>query len=87
VIALNPEYAEVWNQRATVYFHRAKHEVALVDVAKALVLEPRHFGAFAGRAINRLQQLKPVIARSNNEEALKLLPYLLERHYVPDLVH
>ncbi|MFT6156516.1 MAG: hypothetical protein ACI9I4_001423, partial [Neolewinella sp.] len=39
------------------------------------------------RAINRLQQLKPVIARSNNEEALKLLPYLLERHYVPDLVH
>ena len=83
IIALKPEYAEAWNQRATVYFHQEKYELALWDVAKTLELEPRHFGALAGRAIIRLQQNKPALARQNILQALQIHPFLKERNFFP----
>ncbi len=85
VIAIDPDYAEAWNQRATVYFHQQEYEKSLEAVAKTLELEPRHFGAMAGRAVIRLQQMKPALARQNVLEALKLHPYLKERVFFPDL--
>lgn len=85
VIALKPEYPEVWNQRATVYFHQGEHEKSLIDIAKTLELEPRHFGSLAGRAVIRLQQGKPALARQNIIEALKFHPFLKERAFFPDL--
>ncbi len=85
IIIIQPNYAEAWNQRATAYFHQEKYEESLEDISKTLELEPRHFGALAGRAIIRLKQLKPVIARRNIEEAILLHPYLKERYYFPGL--
>lgn len=85
VIAIMPEYPEVWNQRATVYFHQGEHEKSLKDIAKTLELEPRHFGSLAGRALIRLQQGKPALARQNVIEAMKYHPYLKERVFFPDL--
>lgn len=84
-IARAPEYPEAWNQRATVYFFQQEYEKSLEDVARALELEPRHFGALAGRAIIRLNQFKPELARQNIIEALKLHPYLPERKLFPGL--
>lgn len=85
IIALKPDFAEVWNQRATVYFHKGLYEESLIDVAKTLELEPRHFGSLAGRAVIRLRQGKPIIARNNIIEALKYHPYLKERAFFPGL--
>lgn len=85
VIKSKPTYAEAWNQRATVYFHQREFEKSLEDVAQTLQLEPRHFGAMAGRAVIRLMQSKPALARQNVLEALKLHPYLKERAFFPDL--
>lgn len=85
VIKSNPDYAEAWNQRATVFFHQREFEKSLEDVARTLQLEPRHFGAMAGRAVIRLMQSKPALARQNVIEALKLHPYLKERSFFPDL--
>ena len=59
VIEIVPDYPEVWNQRATVYFHQQEFEKSLQDVAKTLELEPRHFGAMAGRGVIRYFQGKP----------------------------
>ena len=78
VIALKPEYPEVWNQRATVYFHQQKYEQSLEDVAKALELEPRHFGAMAGRGVIRYFQGKPALAIQNVLQAAEYHPYLKE---------
>ncbi|NNE64766.1 MAG: tetratricopeptide repeat protein [Gammaproteobacteria bacterium] len=85
VIDQMPEYAEAWNQRATVYFHQSKFEESLQDIATTLELEPRHFGAMAGRAVIRLQQNKPALAMQNVIEASKLHPYLREKSLFPGL--
>ncbi len=86
VIARDPEYSEVWNQRATVYFHQGEYEKSLEDVARTLELEPRHFGSLAGRAVIRLQQGKPAIAYQNFLEAAKLHPFLPEREFFPTVI-
>ena len=85
VIALKPDYPEVWNQRATVYFHQEKYEKSLEDIAKTLELEPRHFGSLAGRAVIRLKQQKPALAIQNIKVALKIHPFLKEKNLFPNL--
>jgi len=85
VIAIVPGYSEAWNQRATVYFHQSEHEKSLEDIARTLELEPRHFGALAGRAVIRLQQGKFALGLQNVLEAMKYHPYLKERAFFPSL--
>ena len=85
VISRKPDYAEAWNQRATIHFHQSKFEKSLEDIATTLELEPRHFGAMAGRALIRLQQNKPTLAMQNVIEASKLHPYLPEKSLFPGL--
>ena len=48
VITIQPDYAEAWNRRATLYLAEQNYAEALRDVNEALRLEPRHFGAWAG---------------------------------------
>jgi len=85
VIKKKPDYAEGWNQRATVYFHQEKYDKSLIDIAKTLELEPRHFGSLAGRAVIRLRQNKPALAMQNIIHALKFNPYLKEKNFFPNL--
>jgi tetratricopeptide (TPR) repeat protein len=48
VISMNPDFAEAWNRRATVYYLMDKYGPALADMERVLALEPRHFGTLAG---------------------------------------
>jgi hypothetical protein len=68
-----------------VYFHQSEHEKSLEDIARTLELEPRHFGALAGRAVIRLQQGKFALGLQNVLEAMKYHPYLKERAFFPSL--
>ena len=47
-IAIDPEYAEAWNQRATLYYFIGNLKASTHDAEQTLVLEPRHFGALSG---------------------------------------
>ncbi len=85
IIKLKPDFSEAWNQRATLYFYQKKYEESLLDIAKTLELEPRHFGSLAGRAVIRWRQSKPELARQNIIEAMKVHPFLKEQSMFPGL--
>jgi len=79
LIASYPDYAEGWNQRATMYFMRGDYEASLADVAEVLAREPRHFGALSGKAIIFYRQGKVGLAKIAVRDALKVHPFLHER--------
>lgn len=75
-----PDYAEGYNQRAFVHYLRRDFAAALEDLDRALALSPRHVAAMSGRALSLLGLARPDEARSALQEALRLNPWLPERH-------
>ncbi len=51
LLAIEPDYLEAWNKRATVFFLRQDFSNALIDLRQVVTREPRHYGAWAGIAI------------------------------------
>lgn len=76
LIGANPDFAEAWNKRATLYFMMKRYDAALSDIDKVLELEPRHFGALAGKAMILERQKKYSAAREAYEQALAVNPTL-----------
>ena len=80
-----PDYAEGWNQRATLYYMMGDFERSIADCAKVLALEPRHFGALSGRALMYLQLGKRALALRDMAAALAIHPFLSEALLFPEL--
>ena len=55
IIAVEPDWAEAWNKRATVLYLMKEYESSLADIKITLVLEPKHFGALSGQALNYIE--------------------------------
>jgi tetratricopeptide (TPR) repeat protein len=80
-----PDYAEGWNQRATLRYMIGDFEASIADCDKVLELEPRHYGALSGRALMYLQMGKRSLALRDMQAALALHPFLSERQLFPEL--
>jgi tetratricopeptide (TPR) repeat protein len=74
IISAYPSYAEAWNKRATLQFMLGNYDASLRDIDKVLDLEPRHFGALAGRGMIYQRQEKWGPALDAFREALKMNP-------------
>jgi tetratricopeptide (TPR) repeat protein len=72
-----PDFPEVWNKRATLYFLMGRYDESLADIVKTLELEPRHFGALSGRGMIYQRQGKDAEALAAYKDALTVHPQLL----------
>lgn len=81
-----PNYAEGWNQRATLNFMLGQYDASLADIDKTLALEPRHFGALSGQSMIYLQLGKRDRALQAIRAALAVHPFLAERQMFPELI-
>lgn len=85
-IEVAPDFAEAWNKRSIVLFLMQKHEQSLADIEKVLALEPRHFGALAGRGMIHAHAGRWKEALEAYSQALAINPYLKEREaIIPEL--
>jgi tetratricopeptide (TPR) repeat protein len=77
LLKTNPSYAEAWNKRATLNFILGRFDESLADIVKTLELEPRHFGALAGRGMIYERQGKELEALRAYREALTVNPHMI----------
>jgi tetratricopeptide (TPR) repeat protein len=71
-----PRFAEVYNQRAILYFRRGEFGRSIADCERALELNPYHFGAQAGMGQCYLKLRKPQAALRAFRLALETNPTL-----------
>lgn len=70
-----PDFAEGWNARATAYYQAGLAGPALADIAHALTLEPRHFGALTGLGLILEETGDKTRAIGAYKAALAIHPY------------
>ncbi len=78
ILALEPNWTEAWNRRATLHYMRDDYDGAMRDIAQVLRREPRHFGALSGMAMIYAQMGDMKRAVRAGREALKINPQLTE---------
>jgi tetratricopeptide (TPR) repeat protein len=71
-----PDFAEGYNARATAYFQSGEFGPSVADIAKALTLNPRHFGAMAGFGMILEETGQPDRALTVYRAALAIHPHL-----------
>lgn len=76
MVLIAPDFAEGWNKRATVHYLLGNYGQSLGDIAKTLALEPRHFGALAGRGLVYVKLEDERRALESFEAALEIHPNL-----------
>jgi tetratricopeptide (TPR) repeat protein len=75
VVALKPDWAEVYSRRASILFQLKDFDGAMRDLRQTLVLEPRHFQALAGVGMVFQQGGNAPKALAAFREALKINPH------------
>lgn len=76
LVGTYPEYVEALDRRATLYYKMKRYDEALADIEQVLEMEPRHFGALAGRGVIYAEQGKISAAKQSLEEALAINPHM-----------
>ncbi len=76
IVARAPDWAEGWNKRATVLYVLDEYDRSLADIDKVLALEPRHFGALAGRGLIHIAKENYRAALDDYRRARAVNPFL-----------
>jgi tetratricopeptide (TPR) repeat protein len=70
-VALQPDWAEGWNARATARYLDDDYKGSMADIAQTLKRDPKHIGALMGMGMI-------LEAREKREDALKIYERVLE---------
>ena len=76
VIRRQPDFAEGWNKRATVYYLVGEYRKSAADCDEVLERNPAHFGALSGYGMIWLRLDEPARALERFEQALAVNPNL-----------
>ena len=76
IIATEPDWSEAWNKRATVLYLMNRYQSSLDDIKITLTLEPRHFAALSGQALNYIELKQYEKAIQSYKAAQKIYPLL-----------
>lgn len=74
LIELEPDFAEAWNRRATLYYLLGNYPASKADVDQVLKLEPYHFAALSGLGLVYIGMQQYFQARSAFNAALEINP-------------
>ena len=86
IIATEPDWSEAWNKRATVLYLMNQYQSSLNDIKITLTLEPRHFGALSGQALNYIELKQYEKAIQSYRAAQKIYPALdSAKKMIPEL--
>ena len=77
-IMIEPDYAEAWSRRASLFLNDENFPEALRDLNEALRLEPRHFGAWAGLGIMMETMGAEKEALAAYRQALEIYPLMTQ---------
>ena len=73
-IELDPNWAEAWNKRATVFYMVGEFQKSQDDIDKVLELEDRHFGALAGQGMVNIKLKNYDKAKRSYQKAQEIYP-------------
>ena len=76
VVEREPNFAEGWNKRATLYYVMGRYRDSIGDIDRVLDLEPRHFGALSGMGMIYMELGDDEAAVRAMEEALAVNPHM-----------
>jgi Tfp pilus assembly protein PilF len=76
LVETHPDWSEAWNKRGTMHFVEKRDAQAIDDIERALLIEPRHFGAVSGFAQICLRHGRFAEARASFQVALSINPHL-----------
>ena len=76
IIAADPNWSEAWNKRALVLYLMNRYQSSLDDISITLSLEPRHFGALSGQALNYIELNQYEKAIKSYKDAQKIYPVI-----------
>ena len=76
IIVTEPDWSEAWNKRATVLYLMNRYQSSLGDIKITLTLEPRHFGALSGQALNYIELNLYEKAIKSYKDAQKIYPVI-----------
>ena len=76
IISTDPNWSEAWNKRALVLYLMKQYQSSLDDIKITLTLEPRHFGALSGQALNYIELKQYEKAIKSYKNAQKIYPIM-----------
>ena len=86
IIATESDWSEAWNKRATVLYLMKRYQSSLDDIKITLTLEPRHFAALSGQALNYIELKQYEKAIESYKSAQKIYPTLdSAKKMIPEL--
>lgn len=76
VIEADPDFAEAWNKRATLYFLMGAYDLSKQDIAQTIAREPQHFGALSGLGLVETHTGNYAAALRAYEQAASIHPFM-----------